>query len=350
MWPFSKRKSSARRGTSGQYQRLEKQTFGPSVGAAVLTSSPLSTASVEPVAQDQFEDSGGCSDGVVDGDRGVLGYAGDYSGAESPKFSNMHLGLVSLPDDGRLGVVGESYYQEALRLVAGGRVIDASFEDHLPVVAVLVPEPENPWDENAVRVDVLMGSRTLKVGYLSRGWAEEYQPELLKFRAEGVLGTCPARVTGGGEKYYGIYLYVVRPRGLRADSKTEDLVIAEIAENDVLLRNDWSCTVTKEEDHQNVLRKYAPVGKQEYRGVIASLGFCVIENGKYQGRKAIEVRVGGRRVGQLTYAMTGRYSDIVETLLKRDLIVTCEAFTVNSARGVEIELRMPRDPNRVSAR
>ncbi|WP_409464056.1 HIRAN domain-containing protein [Amycolatopsis sp. GA6-003] len=270
----------------------------------------------------------------------------DYSGAEPPKFSDLQVDLVSLSDDGRLGVVGESYYQEALRLVAGGRRIGAGFEEHLPVTAVLVPEPENPWDEDAVRVDVLAGSRTVKVGYLSRDRAAEYQPELLELGVKGVLGTCPARITGGGDKYYGIYLHLAGPGELSGDSEPADAVVAEITASDVLLRNDWSCTVTKEEAHQDVLREYAPTGKRQYREVVASLGFCVIGTGKYRGREAIEVRLGGRRVGQLTYAMTERYRGIVDGFLKQNLEVTCEAFTVLTMRGVEVELRMPRDPNR----
>lgn len=40
--------------------------------------------------------------------------------------------------------------------------------------------------------------------------AREYQPVLLKLQGRGFIGTCPARITGGGEKkYFGIYLHVV---------------------------------------------------------------------------------------------------------------------------------------------
>ncbi|NBH01656.1 HIRAN domain-containing protein [Amycolatopsis sp. SID8362] len=267
----------------------------------------------------------------------------EYSGSQPPQFSEVRLRLVPLPDDGRLNVVGESHYQEALAVVAGGRTCGATFDEHIPVVAVLVPEPENPWDENAVRVDVLMGNRSLKVGYLSAGWAEDYQPELLELRAEGALGTCPARVTGGGDKYYGIYLHVARPEELRSGG---DPIVAETTATGVLLRNDWSCTVTKEEEHQDVLRAFAPKGKQEYREVVASLGFCTIRGGKYAGGRAIEVRLGGKRVGQLTHAMTTRYGEIVARFAEKNLAVTCEAYTTRTAKGVEVELRMPRDPKR----
>lgn len=261
-----------------------------------------------------------------------------------PEPSDVRLGFVSLSADGRLAVVGESHYQDALRLAAGGKASGANFEDHLPVTAVLVPEPENPWDGNAVRVDVLLGNRPLTVGYLAAGRAADYQPELLKIRAGGALGTCPARITGGGAKFYGIYLHLARPGDLLVRKAPEDPVIAQLTDSDVLLRNDWSCTVTKEEHHQDVLSAFAPEGGQEYRDVVASLTFCTIESGKYRGRRAIEVRIGDRRVGQLTFAMTERYRAIVEELSGRNLVVRCDAYTTRTAKGVEVELRMPRPP------
>jgi hypothetical protein len=75
--------------------------------------------------------------------------------------------------------------------------------------------------------------------------------------------------------------------------------------------------------------------------VIAALSFCRIESGKYRGQEAIEVRLDGARVGELTYAMSQRYGDRVRALIGQGLAVTCEAFTIRTARGVEVGLRMP---------
>jgi hypothetical protein len=76
--------------------------------------------------------------------------------------------------------------------------------------------------------------------------------------------------------------------------------------------------------------------------VIASLGLCTIKGGKYKGQTAIEVRIDGQRVGQLTYAMTQRYIDVVTPLLDRGLLVTCEALTLRSDKGIQVELLVPR--------
>lgn len=94
------------------------------------------------------------------------------------------------------------------------------------------------------------------------------------------------------------------------------------------------------------MSRYTPKGDSDTVNLIASLTFCKIVKGKYAGEDAIEIQIDGRRVGQLTYAMTQRYGEIVRGLVDRGLEVTCEAFTVNTPKGVQVELLMPRDPRR----
>ncbi|CAM3395359.1 HIRAN domain-containing protein [Kibdelosporangium persicum] len=266
---------------------------------------------------------------------------------DPPLFSPVVHQLVQLYDDGRVSVVGESYYQDALRVAVRGAVAGDDFHSHIPVTAVLVPEPDNEWDENAVRIDLLLGQQTVKVGYLPSELAEEYQPDLLTMHRNGKLGMCPARVAGGGDKYYGVYLHLASPRDTRIANGTEDPVIASQTDRTILLQNDYSCTVTGEQDHQEILSRYAPKGNIDTVSVIANLTFCKIAKGKYQGEDAIEVQIDRHRVGQLTYAMTKRYGEIVRGLMDRGLEVTCEAFTVNTPKGVQVELLMPADPHRV---
>jgi hypothetical protein len=273
-------------------------------------------------------------------------YDDDDDDGEPPTYSPITLALVPLPDDGRIGVVGESYYQQALRIAALNRVAGEDFSQHIAVTAALVPEPDNEWDNNAVRIDVVLGNQSLKVGYLARDLAEEYQPELLRPHMTGSLGTCPARITGGGQKYYGIYLHLVYPDELRILNGFEDPFVARRSERIAHLRNDWACTVTGEDVHQEVLRRHAATPGEESREVVASLAFCKITKGKYKGEEAIEVRIAGQRVGQLTFAMTERYRDVVRDLLSAGVEVTCDASTVNTDKGVQVELLMPPDPKR----
>ena len=262
-------------------------------------------------------------------------------------FTSVPWKRLALPTDGRVAVAGESHYQQALALAAHGVTAGDDFDHHLPATAVLVPEPENAWDPNAVRVDVVVeGTRTAKVGYLARAVAGEYQPTLLKLRGEGVVGTCPARITGGGAKYYGIYLHLSYPEDLLTTDETGDPEIAESHDGYAVLRSDWSCTVTKEIDHQDVLRSYSPRPGTDSRQVLAELNFCRIASGKYRGETAIEVRFDNQRVGELTHAMTERYLPVVTRVLNSGLKPTCRSEVVTTKNGLEVELMMPPDTKR----
>lgn len=98
--------------------------------------------------------------------------------------------------DGRtdLEVVGESHYQESLWQLAGGRR-NPDVRVRVAVVAVLVPESDNPYDSNAVSVWV----EGLKVGYLSRDDAERYRPGVLALQREhGMPIALLGVIVGGG--------------------------------------------------------------------------------------------------------------------------------------------------------
>jgi len=93
---------------------------------------------------------------------------------------------------GYLGAVGESQYQSALRRVARtGRLCWAS----------LVPEPENPFDSNAVAVRI----QDETVGYLCRADARRYQKRLLTLPQPLEV---PAKLIGGtwGKPSFGVLL------------------------------------------------------------------------------------------------------------------------------------------------
>lgn len=114
--------------------------------------------------------------------------------------------VVRLAPGRGVRVVGESHRQDALRDAARGRVVaPGDLDAAIPVTARLVPEPRNPHDSNAVRVDV----DARPVGYLPRDVAPEWQPDLLRLAADGCVAECDAYIMGGGDRYYGIHLDVV---------------------------------------------------------------------------------------------------------------------------------------------
>ena len=104
-------------------------------------------------------------------------------------------------------IVGESNYQPELRRVAkSGR----SF------MAVLLSEPNNPKDPNAIRV-CAEGGRT--VGYLSRDYAIDYREAFALLGKHGHVGACRAKLIGGvGEKKsFGVMLNLKDPETILVD-------------------------------------------------------------------------------------------------------------------------------------
>jgi len=115
--------------------------------------------------------------------------------------------VANLPGPGTYSVdiVGESKYQPALEAICGGRT-DESQETI--VVATLVHEDDNPYDNRAIRVDIQ--GRT--VGYLSRENARQYRKAIRDGGYPGITATCSAMIVGGWDRgrgdrgHYGVKL------------------------------------------------------------------------------------------------------------------------------------------------
>ena len=98
--------------------------------------------------------------------------------------------------DGRetLEVVGESRYQDNLWRLVRGRA-DLGERVRVEIVAILVAEPDNPYDANAVGVWI----DGLKVGHLSRNDVPLYQPGLMALQEKhGTPIALSGVVAGGG--------------------------------------------------------------------------------------------------------------------------------------------------------
>jgi hypothetical protein len=111
---------------------------------------------------------------------------------------------------GRVDPVGEASYQAALEQIAGGKHHESAALD---VTAVLIPEPDNPYDPNAVCVRV----DNECVAYLCRADAITYQPDLLDLWRREVYCWCRATIIGGwlrddgDEGNFGIWLDLAAP-------------------------------------------------------------------------------------------------------------------------------------------
>lgn len=113
----------------------------------------------------------------------------------------------------------------------------------------------------------------------------------------------------------------------------------------VMLAGEVAVTVTREEQHQAVLTHYGPG-----RHVVVELTWCAITTGKYRGERAIEVRLDGRRVGELTYLMSQRYAPLVAQVNARGGRAGCEALIERDARGLQLTLRLPSETDAPTVR
>jgi hypothetical protein len=108
--------------------------------------------------------------------------------------STFTVGATLYEGDDTLEVVGESYRQEVLWEIVGGRCDERVRFD---TVALLVPEPTNEHDPNAIMVLI----RGELVGYLSREDATMYLPGLRRLieRSEDGRVALNATIVGGGK-------------------------------------------------------------------------------------------------------------------------------------------------------
>src|SRR6266511_90440 len=102
-----------------------------------------------------------------------------------------HKDIVLLEGTRLVQAVGESDYQDALARICGGKT---EAGHHRPVTAMLSPEPDNPYDSNAVAVLV----EGLKVGHLAREDASALHTQLVRIAQEhGCSVACRGEIVGG---------------------------------------------------------------------------------------------------------------------------------------------------------
>jgi hypothetical protein len=113
----------------------------------------------------------------------------DFEDARTALTTNKSSGRVNVGRGARMPypVRGESNYQAALAS------LKAYTDSRSRIPALLVREPDNKYDPNAVAV-MIYGRL---VGYLSRGDAADLTDTLDELADDGQFLACPARLTGG---------------------------------------------------------------------------------------------------------------------------------------------------------
>lgn len=181
-------------------------------------------------------------------------------------------------------------------------------------------------------VDIPSQTSRTEVGHLPAELAAELRPVLEGLHRDGLSGMCPVAFSVSVAGEVRAHLQLGPP---------ETVLIRNTSAGLAMLEQAVTVTVTGEEDHQQELMLYADASASRVR-VAVSLDWCIITSGKYRGQQAVEVRLDGRRVGQLTYAMSRRYEPDVMGSAQRGRQPGCEALVYRGERGMQVDLRLPR--------
>lgn len=200
-------------------------------------------------------------------------------------------------------IVGESY-REAEISAALGRPMKLDEEVEETLEALLIPEPDNPFDSNAISVRV----RGQVVGYLSREAAAAYHPIIHRITASGLVAATTTRIWAVTRNswdesdkprfYSNIRIFPPEPHQILPLNNDPQTSVAVLPWGGAL-------QVTGEEKHFDHLFNYVP--KDGEGLVILTMHRIVqaLKNGTE--RDLVEVRLDGERVGQLTAVTSGHF-------------------------------------------
>lgn len=226
-------------------------------------------------------------------------------------------------------VVGESYRQDALEAVAGGRDDDGVLVRC--VTAQLLAEPTNQHDRDAIMV--LVGGH--HVGYIPKDETSTWHPTLEEFASLGRPVTTRAWLRGGwldsgrGAGSIGIFLDVDMPP-VACPSSFPFLPFGQTMYGGTI-------GVSGEEKHLDVLVPL--VGEAESAKVVATLVEAEVnpDKPKVPG-PAVLVYLSGEHVGALTPKMAARYLPLIRMCAAAGLPTTAMGYIERGANKLEVKL------------
>lgn len=241
-------------------------------------------------------------------------------------------------------IVGESNYQGTLRRIDGGRL---AREEEVVLPALVIPEPQNAYDPNALAVHA---EGYGKIGYFDRDSAGYTFAALGKMlRNQGLVGACEARLTGGWQSdvSIGVRLSILppeafgtsgiqpvsepreqRPRGLACDSpgwETRPRVALPPS-------NGKSLALTQEHLCQDELLRLCD-GQDPAQ--VTCVFYAVVvptEAGP------IVCAEGGAPVGRLSKTDTERYRAVISELTAAGAVGSTDGWIIPEREGLGVRL------------
>jgi hypothetical protein len=225
-------------------------------------------------------------------------------------------------------VVGESRYFRELRKLAG-----ATSTGERETTAVLVPEPDNKYDPNAIRVSI----EGHMVGYLPREVAESYQAPLRSVNHAGQTAACLARLWWSRERddfIASVSLDLADPAELlpvnAPDSSSRHVVIPA----------GRTYQVSGENQHLDVLVPLVRSGTVPGKALAFGTLRIVEKVGARSPHSIIAVCINGHEIGELTKQTSAKLLSIVRALDSIGAECYAEVLLTGNELAVEARLRI----------
>lgn len=239
----------------------------------------------------------------------------------------------------QVDVVGESHYRESLRSLFPAKLPAAGGSLSIDTTAILLPEPTNKHDPNAVMV-LVQGKQ---VGYLAREDAARYVPVLNQLIRANVRPETSCNIWGHEYENYagtdrrGRNVYKTEfSAGVRVVLEEPHLCLPS---NEppmvpyVMLPYGAAVQVTGEENHLGAI---SPVLRPEGQSWAYVTLHPVTEQLARSTREVLEIRIDDSRIGQLTPKMSGDFLPAVRLLESLGYQATAQALVTGNRLKAEV--------------
>jgi hypothetical protein len=229
-------------------------------------------------------------------------------------------------------VVGESNYDAAFRaLLQRNRPPRGDYGAEMNgLPAAVVADPGNPYDQSAVAVWV-QGEH---VGFLPRDAAASYYPALADLAERGEYLQVEARVWAydeEGDVRGSVTLVLPPPDGVQSFNEPPE-------EPHQVWPHGGAIQVTCEEQHMDVLGRF--VSDRDRHLAVTLHAIEVQKTPRSTAYRAVEVRLDGQRVGELTKGMSEKVIDVVDFIASKGRLPLCRAVLKGSPLRAELTLQV----------
>lgn len=238
------------------------------------------------------------------------------------------------PWSGRLRhyeVAGEFYRSASIQKLFAGSSVRKEGGAELGLPAVLVPDPGNPFDSNAVAVYL----DDLHVGYLEREDAKDFAPALATLAKQGQSLRVESRQWARYDNYRkDLYSRVT----LRLPDPDAIIPRNAVPSNSVVLPPGSTIQVTKEDEHMGAIAPWLdPKGSEV---TLAVTLHAIVDVRPRSTVDAVQVQIDGEPVGILSPTSTANILPLVRYVNERGMTPVGRATLKGNALKADVTLHV----------